>query len=56
MIGERVFIGTGARIIGSIYIADEVVIRTNIVVVNSINEPGITVAGNPAKKVSDRGL
>lgn len=29
------------------------VIGANAVVVHSINEPGITVAGNPAKKVSD---
>ena len=55
VIGNRVFIGTGAKIIGPIYIADEVVIGANAVVVNSIDEPGITVAGNPAKKVSDRG-
>ena len=29
------------------------VIGANAVVVHSINEPGVTVAGNPAKKVSD---
>lgn len=52
-IGDRVFIGSGAKIIGNITIADDVVIGANSVVVHSINEPGITVAGNPAKKVSD---
>lgn len=46
MIGERVFIGTGPRIIGPIYIAEEVVIGAN-----GIDEQGITVAGNPAKKL-----
>ena len=40
-------------IIGNITIASDVVIGANAVVVHSINEPGITVAGNPAKKVSD---
>ena len=55
VIGDRVFIGTGAKIIGPIYIADDVVVGANAVIVTSINEPGITVAGNPAKKVSDRG-
>lgn len=40
-------------IIGNITIASDVVIGANAVVVHSINEPGVTVAGNPAKKVSD---
>lgn len=52
-IGDRVFIGSGAKIIGNITIASDVVIGANAVVVHSINEPGVTVAGNPAKKVSD---
>lgn len=52
-IGNNVFIGTGARIIGNIEIADDVVIGANSVVCKSILEKGITVAGIPAKKVSD---
>ncbi len=54
-IGDRVFIGSGARIIGNISVADDVVIGANAVVVKSITEPGTTWAGNPAKKVSDKG-
>lgn len=54
-IGDRVFIGSGAKIIGNISIADDVVIGANAVVVHSIKEAGITVAGNPAKKISDIG-
>ena len=54
-IGDRVFIGSGAKIIGNITIADDVVIGANAVVIHSITEPGITVAGNPAKKVSNTG-
>ena len=54
-IGDRVFIGSGAKIIGNIQIADDVVIGANSVVLHSITEPGITVAGIPAKKVSNTG-
>lgn len=53
VIGNRVFIGTGARIIGNVSIADDVVIGANSVVTKSITEPGTTWVGNPARKVSD---
>lgn len=52
-IGNNVYIGSGARVIGDIEIADNVVIGANSVVCRSIYEPGITVAGIPAKKISD---
>ena len=55
IIGDRVFISTGARIIGNVKIADNVVIGANAVVVKDILEPGITVGGVPAKKISDKG-
>lgn len=55
LIGDRVYIGTGARVLGNISIADEVVIGANAVVTKDITEPGITVAGIPAKKVKDCG-
>lgn len=51
-IGDRVFIGSGAKIIGCISVANDCVIGANAVVTKSITEPGITVAGNPAKKVN----
>ena len=54
-IGNRVFIGSGAKIIGNITIADDVVIGANAVVINSVLEQGVTVAGNPAKIVSKNG-
>lgn len=53
VIGDRVFIGSGAKIIGNIHIPDDCVIGANSVVTKSIDEAGITVAGNPARKVSD---
>jgi len=55
VIGERVFIGSGSRIIGPVKIANDVVIGANSVVVKDITEPGITVAGCPAKKISNEG-
>lgn len=54
-LGNRIFVGTGAKIIGNITIADDVVIGANSVVTQSITEPGTTWAGIPAKKVSNTG-
>lgn len=53
VIGDNVFIGSGAKIIGDIYIANDVAIGANAVVVKSITEEGTTWAGNPAKKISN---
>lgn len=52
IIGNNVFIGTGAKIIGDVTIADDVAIGANAVVVKSITEPGTTWGGVPAKKIS----
>ena len=54
-IGDRVYIGTGARILGSIRIADDVVIGANAVVTKDILEPGTTWGGIPARKIADKG-
>lgn len=54
-IGDNVFIASGAKIIGNIRIADDVAIGANAVVVKDILEPGITVGGVPARKISDKG-
>ena len=51
-IGDNVFIASGAKIIGNIRIADDVAIGANAVVVKDVLEPGITVGGVPAKKIS----
>lgn len=53
-IGNNVYIGPGAKIIGGGFIADNVVIGANAVVTGSIEEPGITIGGIPAKKISDK--
>ncbi len=54
-IGNNVYIGPGARIFGDIEIADGIAIGANAVVNRSFLEPGITIAGVPARKISDKG-
>lgn len=52
-LGKGVDIGIGARILGDIFIADHIVIGANSVVTKSFEEPGITIAGIPARKIKD---
>lgn len=52
-LGKGVDIGIGARILGDIYIADDIVIGANSVVTKSFYEPGITIAGIPARKIKE---
>ena len=52
-IGDRVFIASGAKIIGDVFIAEDSSIAANAVVVKSIEEVGTTWGGVPAKKISD---
>ncbi|MFA6372695.1 MAG: hypothetical protein WCW68_08725 [Methanothrix sp.] len=54
-IGNNVYIGPGAKIFGDIIIADDIAIGANSVVNSSFMEPGITIAGVPAKKVGNKG-
>ena len=52
--GQKRDIGVGARILGDIYIADDIVIGANSVVTKTFDEPGITIAGIPAKKIEHK--
>lgn len=52
VIGNNVFIASGAKIIGDVSIADDVAIAANAVVVKSITEKGTTWGGVPAVKIS----
>lgn len=54
-IGKNAFIGPNAVILGPIEIGDDVAIGANAVVNRSFPENGVTLAGVPAKKVSDKG-
>jgi len=53
-IGDCVYIGPGAAIIGSVTVGSNVAIGANAVVVNHINESEVVV-GNPARVVSTGG-
>lgn len=54
-IGNNVFIGSGAKIIGDIKIVDDVAIGAGAVVVKDVLEKNISVAGVPAIKISNKG-
>lgn len=54
-IGDNVFIGPGAVIVGPINIAEGIAIGANSYVDKSFEEPEITIAGVPAKIVSRKG-
>ena len=54
-IGNNVYIGPGAKLFGAIKIADGVAIGANAVVNKSFLEENISIAGVPAKKISDKG-
>ena len=55
VIGKNVFIGPCTVIVGKIQIADNIAIGANSYVSKSFLEEGITIAGTPAKKISDKG-
>ena len=50
-IGNNVDIGVGAKIIGKIYIADDVKIGANAVVTKSCYDKGAVLVGVPARKI-----
>ena len=53
-IGNNVYIGPGAKLVGNITVADGVCIGANATVVRSITEPNTTWGGTPAKKISEK--
>lgn len=53
IIGNNVFLASGAKVMGKVVIADDCVVGANAVVVKDVLEEGITVAGIPAKKISN---
>lgn len=50
VIGENVFIGAGARVLGGIHVGDGAVIGANAVVIHDV-PPGATVVGIPARVI-----
>jgi serine O-acetyltransferase len=55
IIGNNVFIGSGAIIFGDIVIADGIAIGANSIVNKSFTEPNVSIAGNPARIISHKG-
>lgn len=55
IIGDNVFVGFGAAIVGGIRIADNVAVGANAVVTKDILTSGVSVAGIPAKVISNNG-
>ena len=54
-IGDNVFIGFGAVIIGDVIVANDVAIGANAVVTRSVMSNNVTVGGIPAKVISQHG-
>lgn len=50
-IGNNVQFGVGSKVIGNVKIADNIIIAAGAVVVDSFLEPGIVIAGVPARKI-----
>lgn len=50
-LGKKVELGIGAKVIGGIHLADNIIVGANSVVTKSFDEAGITIAGIPAKKI-----
>lgn len=51
IIGNNVDVGIGAKIIGDVYIADDVKIGANAVVTKSCYEKGAVLVGAPARRI-----
>ena len=54
-IGKNAYIAPGVKILPGIEIADNIRIGANAVVTKSFDKPGITIAGVPAVRISDKG-
>ena len=55
IIGDNVYIAPGVKIYGPIHIASNIVIGANAVVNKNFVLENITIAGVPAKQISDKG-
>lgn len=51
VIGDNVRLGVGAKVIGDVHIADDIIIAAGAVVIDSCDIKGATLAGVPAKVV-----
>lgn len=51
VIGNNVILGVGAKVLGNVKIADNITIAAGAVVLESFEEPGITIGGIPARRI-----
>jgi serine O-acetyltransferase len=54
VIGNRVYVGPGAAILGPVNVGDDVLIGANAVVIDSVSSRAVVV-GNPARVISGQG-
>lgn len=54
-LGEGVILGYGACVVGGVEVANNVAVGANALVCKSVDEPGVSVAGVPAKVVGSGG-
>ena len=54
--GDYVYLAPGVKINEKLTIADHVIVGSNCVVTHSVKDEGCTVAGVPARKISDKGF
>lgn len=55
VLGDNIIVGIGAVILGNVRLANNIAIGANAVVNKSFYEDNITIAGVPAKKISNHG-
>jgi serine O-acetyltransferase len=55
VIGNRVYVGPGAAILGPVNVGDDVLIGANAVVIDSVSSRAVVV-GNPARVISRQGF
>ena len=54
-LGDDIVLGIGSVVLGDVTLANGIAVGANAVVTKSFSEENITIAGVPAKKISDRG-
>lgn len=55
VVGDNCYIAPGVKILADVSLSDNLQIGANAVVSKSFEEPNMTIAGVPAKKISDKG-
>ena len=50
-IGDNVILGIDCTVVGDVYLADGITVGAGAVVTKSFYEPGIHIAGVPARKI-----